>query len=102
MADYEPLAGIAQEDTLAMVQNVLSRLLDALGGLSPDVLGRLRVNVEAGTVTISSGTITTITTVTTVSTVTNQAQMGGMAANQQIPLLNLLGEGDLRRNIVIS
>ncbi len=99
MADQEPFAGMAQEDTLALVQNVMVRILDAVGHLTPDALSRLRVNVEAGTVTISSGTVTTVTTV---STLTNQAQMGGYAANQQIPLLNLLGEGDLRRNIVQS
>lgn len=102
MADLEPLAGIAQDETLAMVQNVMSRLLDTLGQLSPDALMRLRVNVEAGTVAISSGTVTTVTTVSTVTSLTNQAQIGGFAANQQIPILNLLGEGDLRRNIVFS
>ncbi len=102
MADLEPLQGIAQDETLAMVQNVMTRLLNALGSLSPDALMRLRVNVEAGTIAISSGTVTTVTTVTTVATLTNQANIGGFAANQQIPLLNLLGEGDLRRNIVIS
>ncbi len=97
MADQEPFAGMAQEDTLALVQNVMVRILDAVGHLTPDALSRLRVNVEAGTVTISSGTVTIAS-----GTVTNQQQMGGYAANQQIPILNLLGEGDIRRNIVIS
>lgn len=89
-------------DELVQISILLSRIIDAVSALSPDVANRLRVNVESGTVTISSGTITTVTTVTTVATLTNQAQMGGIAANQQIPIMNLLGEGDLRRNFVFS
>lgn len=102
MADLEPFAGMAQEETLADISNVLVRLIDALGALSPDALSRLRVNVEAGTVTISSGTITTVTTVTTVGSVTNLAQIGGVAMNQALTALQIGNEGDLRRNIVIS
>lgn len=98
-------AEVSTEETLAMVQNVMVRLLDALGSLSPDALNRLRVNVEAGTVAVSSGTITTVTTVTTVTTcatVTNLAQFGGIAANQAMTALQIGSEADLRRNIVIS
>jgi hypothetical protein len=102
MADLEPLAGIAQDESLEVINNVLVRLLDALGGLSADALMRLRVNVEAGTVTIASGTVTTVTTVTTVATLTNQTNIGGLPANQHIPILNLLSEEQIRRNIVIS
>ena len=99
MADLEPLAGIAQDESLEVINNVLVRLLDALGGLSADALMRLRVNVEAGTVTIASGTVTTVTTV---ATLTNQTNIGGLPANQHIPILNLLSEEQIRRNIVIS
>jgi hypothetical protein len=102
MADSEPFAGMAQEETLAMVQNVMIRLLDTLGSLSPDALNRLRVNVEAGTIAVSSGTITTVTTVTTVGTLTNLANIGGIAANQTMTALQIGSEADLRRNIVIT
>lgn len=96
MADIEPFAGMSQEATLLEIARRLAVLADAIGVLSPDSAGRLRVAAE------TLGTLSTITTVTTVSTVTNMAQIGGANANQFIPVIALLGEGDLRRNIVIS
>ncbi len=99
MADIEPFAGMTQEATLKEIARRLAGLADAIGVLSPDSAGRLRVAAETlGTL----ATVTTVTTVTTVGTVTNMAQIGGSAANQFIPITALLGEGDLRRNIVIS
>jgi hypothetical protein len=44
----------------------------------------------------------TVSTVSTVSSMTNQAQIGGLAANQQMIALTLGNEADLRRNIVIT
>jgi hypothetical protein len=40
--------------------------------------------------------------VTTVGTVTNQSNIGGIAANQQIVALTQMAEASLRQNIVIS
>jgi hypothetical protein len=65
----------------------------------PDVSGRNRVAIESGGVTISSGTVTTVTSVTAVA---NQTNMGGLAANPQIPYLMMLGADNLRRNITVS
>ena len=93
MADFEPFAGMSQEGTLREIARRLAVLADAIGVLSPDSAGRLRVAAE---------TLGTLTTVTTVSTVTNMAQIGGQPANNFVPVVALLGEGDLRRNIVIS
>ncbi len=90
MADFEPFGGMTQEATLQEIARRLAGLADAIGVLLPDTAGRLRVAAE------------TVGNIATITTVTNQAQMGGVAANQQIPILNLLGEEQLRRNIVIS
>lgn len=68
----------------------------------PDTSGRNRVAIESGGVTISSGTVTTVTTVTTTGTLTNQTNIGGLAANPQIPYLMMLGGDNLRRNITVS
>jgi hypothetical protein len=70
--------------------------------IMPDTSGRNRVAIESGGVTISSGTVTTVTTVTTTGTLTNQTNIGGLAANPQIPYLMMLGADNLRRNITVS
>jgi hypothetical protein len=82
-------------ETLRMLLHSLTRSI----GLSiPDTAGRLRVSVDAGTLP----TVTTVTTVTTCSTLTNQAQVGGYAANMQIPALMNGGADSLRRNITVT
>jgi hypothetical protein len=100
MSDQQPFAGLAQNaDVTGLLQELavrLSDIADSLGILSPDVAGRLRVTAEV------VANIATITTVTTVGTVTNQSQIGGLAANQQIVALTQMAEASLRRNIVIS
>jgi hypothetical protein len=50
----------------------------------------------ATTATIASGTVTTV------STLTNQAQLGGFAANDQIPALMRMQSDNLRRNISVT
>ena len=44
----------------------------------------------------------TIATVSTVSTVTNQSQIGGFSANDQIPAFMHLQADNLRRNISVT
>lgn len=83
--------------TLRMAVNSLTK---SIGWIIPDTAGRLRANVEAAV--ISSGTITTVTTVTTVTTLSNQSQVGGYAAQPQIPALMNGGADSLRRNITVS
>jgi hypothetical protein len=68
--------------------------------------GRLRAEVVQATAaslqttaTIASGTVTTVTTVSTLS---NQTQLGGFAANEQIPALMTLRADNLRRNISVT
>jgi hypothetical protein len=65
----------------------------------------MRVAIDAITASLTLATITTVgtvTTVTTVSSVTNQAQMGGFAAQDQVPALMHLSADSLRRNISVT
>jgi hypothetical protein len=94
-----------QADVAALLQEVCIRLCDiadSVGNLMPDVAGRLRVAAETVANISTITTVTTVSTVTTIGSLTNQAQIGGYAANQHIIALTQMAEGDLRRNIVIS
>jgi hypothetical protein len=53
----------------------------------------MNVTIGSGTVTVGSGTITTLT---------NQTQIGGFAANDQIPALMHMQSDNLRRNISVT
>ena len=71
MAEHQPFAGMAQEETaqnslslLCIMQKILQKLRIPTG--FDLVLNRLRV-----TASVESGTITTITTVTTTGTLSN-------------------------------
>lgn len=105
MADQEPFAGLSQEATLAELVAAFHNLASIIDFLSPDNVGRLRVVLDTGSsinaVTTVAG-VTSVTGVTTVGTLTNQAQIGGYSATQQMIALTLGSEADLRRNIVFS
>lgn len=76
-------------EALRMAVHSLTR---TIGQVMPDTAGRVRANIEAGT----------LSTVSTVSTVTNQTNVGGFAATEQVPSLMRLGADALRRNIIVS
>lgn len=100
MADQRPFANLATQATSISITELLdeiairlSDIADSVGNLMPDTAGRLRVAAE---------TVANISTISTVSTVTNQAQMGGYAANQQMIYLSQMAEMALRNNIGVS
>jgi hypothetical protein len=74
-------------------------LTRSMGQAMPDTAGRLRVNVELGALTASIAAAQTLATVTTL---TNQTQIGGLPAFEQIPALMRLGADSLRRNVSVS
>jgi hypothetical protein len=74
-------------------------LTRSMGQAMPDAAGRLRVNVELGALTASIAAAQTLATVTTL---TNQTQIGGLPAFEQIPALMRLGADSLRRNVSVS
>ena len=105
-ADPVPMAlyGEAIEAIEAM-RYAIQALTRSIGQAMPDANGRLRVNVELGALTASiaaAQTLATVTTVTTVATLTNQTQIGGLPATEQIPSLMRLGADNLRRNITVT
>ena len=86
-------------EALEAMRMAVQSLNRTIGQSMPDVAGRLRVVVDSITGAL---TLATITTVTTVSTVTNQTQVGGNPAFEQIPALMRLAADSLRRNITAS
>lgn len=91
-------------EALRMAIGALSR---TIGTALPDASGRLRMLAENPTaanlnVTASIAASQTLGTVTTVSTVTNQSQLGGFAANDQIPALLRLYVGNIRSSIIVT
>lgn len=80
----------------------LQALTRTIGQTYPDVSGRLRVAIDSISAALTLATITTVGTVTTVSTVTNQSQLGGYAAQDQVPALMHLSADSLRSNIVVT
>lgn len=87
-------------EALRMAVQALTR--SGLGQTMPDTAARLRVVLDAISPSLVLTTITTVGTVTTVSTLTNQTQIGGLSATEQIPSLMRLGADSMRRNIVVT
>jgi hypothetical protein len=80
-------------EAMRMAVNSLTR---SIGQSMPDTAGRLRVVIDAIT------GLLTLSTITTVSTLTNQTQVGGNPAFEQIPSLMRIGADSLRRNITAA
>jgi hypothetical protein len=80
-------------EALEAMRMAIQSLTRSVGQAMPDTAGRLRVNVEA---------IATIAAITTLSTLTNQTQVGGNPAFEQIPALMRLGADSLRRNVSVT
>jgi hypothetical protein len=98
---------LALETTLQSLRLAVAALTRTIGLITPDAAGRMRVSLDAAPATVAatqSGTwnVATLTTLTTCSTLTNQSQVGGYGANDQIPALMHLSADSLRRNITVS
>ena len=86
-------------EALEAMRLAIHSLTRSMGQAMPDTAGRLRVNVELGALTASIAAAQTLATVTTL---TNQTQIGGLPAFEQIPALMRLGADSLRRNVSVS
>lgn len=105
-----PLPVVAYGELVEAVEalrSAVQSLTRTVGMGMPDALGRLRVLAEnptaanlAMTASIASGQ--TLATLTTLSTLTNQTQIGGFNANDQIPALVNAAAASLRRNISVT
>jgi hypothetical protein len=86
-------------EALRMAVQALTR--SGLGQSMPDTAGRLRVLVEQPTAGNLLGTFS-IAGGQTLATLTNQTQIGGLAATEQIPSLMRLGADASRNNIIVT
>lgn len=101
LANPMPIQGVGElVEQLAAIRMLLQSMTRTVGMAMPDAFGRLLVNVVTGSVAVSA--LPTLATVTTVGTLTNQVNIGGLPAAEQIPSLMRLGADSLRRNIVVT
>ena len=95
---------LALDSTLQALRLAVAALTRTIGLMTPDAAGRMRVTLESAPAVVpasQSGTWN-LSTLTTCSTLTNQSQVGGYGANDQIPALMHLSADSLRRNITVS
>jgi hypothetical protein len=87
-------------EALRMATNSLTK---SIGFALPNLQGQPIFEARQATAANLNATVSgSLSTITTVSTVTNQAQVGGFAANDQIPALMHLQADSLRRNISVT
>ena len=100
LANPMPVQGVGElVEQLAAMRMLMQSLTRTVGQAMPDAAGQLRVVLPSGqSVSITGQTVN----VTTVTTLTNQTQIGGLPATEQIPSLMRLGADSLRRNIVVT
>ena len=100
LANPMPVQGVGElVEQLAAIRMLLQSMTRTVGQAMPDAAGQLRVVLPSGqSVSITGQTVN----VTTVTTLTNQTQIGGLPATEQIPSLMRLGADSLRRNIVVT
>jgi hypothetical protein len=108
VSDANPMPMAAYGELIEAIEAMrfaINTLTKTIGFALPNTLGQpimearqatasnLNVTIGSGTVTVGSGTVTTLT---------NQTQIGGFAANDQIPALMHMQADSLRRNISVS
>jgi inactivated superfamily I helicase len=104
MALRNAFEDLALESTLQALRLAVAALTRTIGLMTPDAAGRMRVTLESAPAVVpasQSGTWN-LSTITTCSTLTNQSQVGGYGANDQIPALMHLSADSLRRNITVN
>ena len=95
---------LALESTLQALRLAVAALTRTIGLMTPDAAGRMRVTLESAPSVVAASQSGTwnLNTITTCSTLTNQSQVGGYGANDQIPALMHLSADSLRRNITVN
>jgi hypothetical protein len=102
-ADPVPMALYGEAiEALEALRMGVQALTRTMGQMQPDTAARMRVAIDAISGGLTLATITTVGTLTTLNTLTNQTQIGGLSATEQIPSLMRLGADSLRRNITVS
>ena len=86
-------------EALRMAVQSLTR--SGLGQSMPDTAGRLRVLAENPTASAFNATMS-LAGGQTLATLSNQTQVGGLTATEQIPSLMRLGADASRQNIIVT
>jgi len=104
MALRNAFEDLALESTHQALRLAVAALTRTIGLMTPDTAGRMRVTLESAPAVVAASQSGTwnLSTITTCSTLTNQSQVGGYGANDQIPALMHLSADSLRRNITVS
>lgn len=99
-------------EAIRAMQLAINQLTKSVGFTMPNAAGQPIVEVRQVTatnlnanVTVASGTVTAnigTGTLAGLTTLTNQAQIGGIAANDYIPSLMHMQADNLRRNILVT
>lgn len=94
-------------EAIEALRIAVASLTKSIGYALPNLTGFPIMEVRQATagnlnVTASIAGSQTLATLTTLSTLTNQSQIGGYAANDQIPALMHLQSDNLRRNISVT
>lgn len=97
VSDPLPIAAYGELiEAIEAMRMAVHALTRTIGLVTVDpATGRLRAE-------ISIASTASLATLTTLSTLSNQTQMGGFAAQDQIPALMRLSADNLRRNISVS
>jgi hypothetical protein len=85
-----PMAAVGELiEAIEALRMAVHSLTRSVGLAMPDTGGRLRVNVETGALT-------------SLTTLTNQTNVGGQPATEQIPSLMRVAADALRRNVTVT
>jgi hypothetical protein len=93
------LATSEATEALRQIQYEVEVLKNSIGQTRVDSSGRLRILLDSISASLTLAAITTVSTVTTLS---NQTQIGGYNANDQVPALRRLQADSLLTKINIS
>ena len=108
VSDANPMPMAAYGELIEAIEAMrfaINTLTKTIGFALPNVQGQPIMEARQATAAnliMTVGSIAGGQTLATVSTLTNQTQIGGFAANDQIPALMHLQADSLRRNISVS
>jgi len=89
-------------EALEALRIATSSLTKSIGFALPNMLGQPIFEARQATASNLQVTVGSIASGQTITTLTNQAQVGGFSANDQIPALMHLQADSLRRNISVT
>ena len=108
LSDDNPMPVAAYGELIEAIEAMrmaIGALTKTIGYALPNTLGQPIMEVRQATASnlqVTVGSIAGGQTIATVSTLTNQTQIGGFNANDQIPALMHMQADSLRRNISVT